>query len=150
MKKDYSNFTTYFIRRGFGTEMPVLTLFSYLPPNDRVEILRNLLTIDPTNVEIFNKLSMALLKSGKFSEAIRLLNDGFEQGIIDGFNYSAMKEKVEFLKQTKGNNFDSTVDYRQTIALIEQGKQILANIGWLERCEEFNNLVISFCNENIE
>ena len=149
MKKDYSSFTSYFRRRRLGTEMPVLTILSYLPPVDRVEILGNLLTLDPTNVEIYNKLSMALLKCGKFSQANKLLDDGLEQGVIDGLNYSAMKEKIEFFKQNSGNHFDAKVDYQQTIALVEEGKQILANIGWLEQCEEFNNLVISFCNENM-
>jgi hypothetical protein len=145
----YQPFIEYFNKRKFGSEMPVLTILSYLPPSDRCSILMILLNEDSTNVEIYNKLSMALIKDGKYGDAITLLSDAKDENYLSSYNHNILLEKIEHLLQSQGSNFGSSISYEQTIQLVEQGKPTLKNIGMFEVCSEFNQIVIDFCNSKL-
>lgn len=148
MKNDYQPFINYFNKKRFGSEMPVLTILSYLPTSDRCSILSQLVMLDPNNVEIYNKYSMALMKNGNYQEARQLLDNALNKGKLDRSNYSALKEKIEFLHQQRGSNFGSTTDYHQTLDLIENSKDQLKNMGMTAMYREFVQIITNFCNEH--
>lgn len=59
----------YFKDKPFGTEPPVMSFFSYLPPLDRVIILKEIFEFQK-NISVIDKLSMAYLKNGDYDKAI--------------------------------------------------------------------------------
>jgi len=93
----YETIISYFKSHGFGTEMPVLTLLSTLPPRDRCIILEILWEKDQSNIEIYNKLSMAYLKNGQELKALSFLKLGHDIGALDAFTYQQLVEKISFL-----------------------------------------------------
>ncbi len=62
-------FKLYFVKYPFGTQVPVMFFLSTLPPKDRVIILEEVVSHDPKNLEAYNKLGLAYLKSGRRREA---------------------------------------------------------------------------------
>jgi len=93
----YAAILSYFDTHPFGSEMPVLTLLSTLPPRDRCAILEVIRAKDPSNVEVYNKLSMAYLKDGQETKARSLLQEGLQSGALDDFTFQQLDEKITFL-----------------------------------------------------
>jgi tetratricopeptide (TPR) repeat protein len=91
----YIEILAYFDRHPFGTEMPVLSMLSDLPPRDRCVILEALREKYPSNVEVYNKLSLAYLKDGQYEKAHFILNEGRRSGVLSMNIYMELKEKIE-------------------------------------------------------
>ncbi len=131
--------------------MPVLTVLSYLPPSDRVIILEHLLNQDSTNLEIYNKLSLAYLKSGNYQKAISLLDNGKNKQVLDSFNYSALKDKIVTLNRTNSNNPNISKDYNQTLGLLDANKAALSNpFVSTPSLNEFMGIMREFCLKNLK
>ena len=80
-------FFDFFKKYGFGTNKAIMSEFSLLPPFFRLTVLRELVYLEPRNVEILHKFSLALLKTiGKESslEYIEQEKDKLEKFQLDG------------------------------------------------------------------
>ena len=73
MGTEHIGFIKYFKRHRFGSEPPVMSILSLLPPKDRCEILEEIRAFDPNNIHVFDKLSMAYMKSGRMEQGLQLL-----------------------------------------------------------------------------
>lgn len=87
----------YFKKHRIGTEGPVLTILSSLPPIKRVYILEKIWKQDRSNVWIIDKLSMAYLKSGDFQKSMNFLESVKDK--IDEACYEDFVWKLENLQK---------------------------------------------------
>lgn len=94
----YAAILAYFDRHPFGTEMPVLTLLSTLPPSDRCAILEVIRNKNPANIDVYDKLSMAYLKNGDEKKAHAVLRQGRDARALDGYTWQELDQKISFLK----------------------------------------------------
>jgi len=140
----YFLFDMYFTWHRFGNEIPVLTYLSYLPPSDRCVIFAMLLKKDPTNVEIYNQYSMALLKSGQPKAALTLLDAGRDAGIFDDDVHGQLTEKIAFLQVQLAGANRSAHSLQDTLAIMEQ-KRSETDTSFAE----FLQLLRFFCNARI-
>ena len=115
--KRYEKFFSYFNERGFGTEPPILTIFSFLPPKDRVIILEHLSEKNPSNKEVINKLSMALLKNGDKAKAKKILLKAKSNAVLNDFEYENLQSKIETLANYN-SSLGSSIDYNDTLNLL--------------------------------
>lgn len=139
----YSDILAYFDRHPLGSEMPVLTLLSTLPPHDRCIILEVIRTKDSANVEVYNKLSMAYLKSGKESKAYAVLQEGLDTGALDDFTYEQLVEKIRCLSDNmRLATQKPSQSYDETVAIL-QGPQFAKDANG--QFSEFYGLLISLC-----
>jgi len=139
----YAAILAYFDRHPLGSEMPVLTLLSTLPPRDRCSILEVILAKDPSNVEVYNKLSMAYMKNGEESKAHAILQTGFEAGELDHFTYEQLADKIKSLSDNMqlGPQKPSQ-SYGETLSFL-QGRFAKDAIG---EFSEFYGLLIALCH----
>lgn len=63
-KEKHKPIINWFLKNGFGTNMPILTYFSTLSPIDRCVILESLMANRVVNVEVIDKLILAYVKAG--------------------------------------------------------------------------------------
>lgn len=68
-------FVDYFSKYPFGENNEIMSYFSYLPPIIRYKTLNNLYAIDSSNIDIIDKLSLAILKSQGKQEALNWIID---------------------------------------------------------------------------
>ena len=87
----------YFKKNKVGTEPPVLTLLSSLPPVKRVYILEEVWQYDKDNLLIIDKLSMAYLKSGEYQRSLKFLET--IKGDIGVTYYEDFVWKIENLQK---------------------------------------------------
>ena len=142
--KNYSSFISYFKQKTFGSELPVLTFLSALPPEDRCKIIENVLTYDVYNVEAYSKLSMAYLKNDEITKAFDLLKQANTKGYLNNDYYQIFKIKIEDLNKTYQGNFGSANSYLQTISILENRVDEKMKQEYLE----FYNLVYFFAKDN--
>lgn len=103
----------YFLRNGFGTEMPILTHFSILHISDRIFIIENLIENGLENIHIYDKLSIAYAKNGDTEKSLEVLKNGFDKNHIDSANYFNMKEKVKLFNKTNPTEYLTQKQYIQ-------------------------------------
>lgn len=101
----------YFLRNGFGTELPVLTHFSVLQMQDRIYIIESLIENGIENIHVYDKLSMAYAKKGNARRALEILENGLERGFIDTINYSNMIWKIKSLQLTNPTEYIIQKEY---------------------------------------
>ena len=112
-------FNLYFQRYQFGTQMPVLTFFSCLPPHDRVTVLQEIVRYDDKNEVAYEKLSMALLKTGQKQKANQLVEQAFVQNLLDRPVYEYLLNKLALLDATYSGDYGISTSYadaRQALA----------------------------------
>jgi hypothetical protein len=117
----------------------VILFLSYLPPRDRVVIFRSVLQKDITNQEAYDKLALALLKSGQRDAANALINTAIAQGLISWDFYHAMFNKLALLDrdyQANWSNQTYTETLLQLLNLSEDEKR---------HCEAFLGIMLVFC-----
>ena len=85
----------YFGKYPFGTQLPVMTYLSALPPISRVYILKRLWENDKQNSEIIDKLSMAYLKSGNKEESTVFLDTLKSNNYITDYEHLVFIDKIE-------------------------------------------------------
>jgi hypothetical protein len=95
----------YFLRNGFGTEMPILMYFSILHNSDRIFIMENLIENELENTQIYDKLSIAYAKNGDTEKGLKVLKKGLDKGYIDSSNYYNMKTKIQMLIKTNPTEY---------------------------------------------
>lgn len=154
----YADILAYFERHPLGSEMPVLTLLSTLPPRDRCSILEVIRAKDPSNVEVYNKLSMAYLKNGQESKARELLQEGLETGALDDFTFQQLDEKITFLHANMRVTPEQEAALRAAGAAAPRPSQSYAEtIGILSgryadnasgQFREFYQLLMSLCQQH--
>ena len=118
-RNSHTLFNLYFQRHQFGTQLSVLTFFSCLPPHDRVTVLQDVLKADNKNERIYEKLSMAVLKTGQKQEANQLIEQAFAQQLIDSTMHNFMLKKLAVLDATYSNSYGISTSYaeaRQALA----------------------------------
>jgi hypothetical protein len=113
----YDGVLAYFAKHRFGTEMPVLTLLSILPPHDRCSILEEVLAGDSANTVIYEKLSMAYLKDNQEAKARDLLRSGLKSGALDAFTYEQLDEKISYL--IANVRMTPSRSYSESLAILE-------------------------------
>ena len=87
----------YFKRHTFGTEAPVLTLLSALPPRSRVKIIEEVRKDDEFNEWTIDKLSMAYLKNGDIVKSKEFLKECLDKNYIDEEQYMEYIWKINIL-----------------------------------------------------
>lgn len=125
----------YFKDNKIGTQPPVLTLLSSLPPIKRVYILEKVWVHDKGNLWIVDKLSMAYLKSGNFQKALKFL-----ESIKDDIGETTYEEfvwKIESLKKNL-HRFDISKNVEDVTRIFN----LLTNDEYYEKYPEFTNM---FC-----
>lgn len=95
----------YFSEHRAGTEPPVLTMLSSLPPIKRVYIWEKLWVNDKENSWIIDKLSMAYLKSGQIDKSLGFLKSLHEEKTITDDEYNGYILKIKALEKYM-SNFD--------------------------------------------
>lgn len=116
----YASLVNYFKENTFGSEPPVMTILSNLPPKDRCAILEEVLKTDPTNINVYDKLSMAYLKSNNLSAAHNCLEKGRRSGSLSSQNYTVLKGKIDAMNQQFGGVFNSSTNYAQALQGVER------------------------------
>lgn len=87
----------YFKKYRFGSEAPVLTLLSALPPRSRVKIIEEVRKNDEFNEWTIDKLSMAYLKSGDIGKSKEFLKKCLKNNYIDEQVYDDYMWKMDAL-----------------------------------------------------
>jgi hypothetical protein len=140
-------FVDYFKSKPFGSEPPVMTILSNLPPKDRCGILSEILKSDPTNVNIYDKLSMAYLKNNDMSAALHCLETGRRSGNLSNQNYSVLKSKIESMNEQYGGRFGSSTNYAEALQGIERNRAQMSAMG--ADFSEFVGVIKAFCQKQM-
>ena len=90
----------YFYNHPVGTEPPVLTMLSSLPPCKRIYILERVSQKDQGNIFLIDKLSMAYLKNGEKENAMQYLKREKENENLDEEMYEQLVDKIELLDRS--------------------------------------------------
>lgn len=125
----------YFKKHRIGTEAPVLTILSSLPPIKRVYILEKVWKQDVSNIWIIDKLSMAYLKSGDFQKSMKFLESVKDK--LDEACYEDFVWKLENLQQNL-HRFDISKNINDVARIFA----ILIKDEYFTKYPEFTNL---FC-----
>lgn len=150
MNKEIKQF---FIRHRFGSINPVMSFLSLLPIQDRIDLLNSLLEGDNTNVNIYDKLSMAYLKNGEQMKATTLLSDAYKSGLLSDLHFSQLREKI--LSLSNRTEFGSITSYQQSINRLkeelqqEDSQKIYSMMGIQKECNDFLHLLINYCKSKM-
>ena len=93
-------FYSFFVRNGFGDSEEkswIPTVFSTLPPIYRIYILEKYYTVKPT-VFVINKLSKAYLKNNMKEKAYDFINQCYDKGQINAFEFEVFKNDLKLLE----------------------------------------------------
>ncbi len=154
MYKDYSKIVDYFKKNGFNNVPYLLRILSYLPPSDRCEILKKLNDVYPYDINIYDKLSMAYVKNGEYIKAMNLLEKAFNNNFLDSDYFNQLKWKIDTLKKNESSGFGSSINYNNTLELLQRDINQGFNANWTEKSiyayKEFTKIITEFCNEQIK
>jgi len=143
--KNYNSILMYFDKFSFGSQLPVLSILSSLPPFDRCEIIKQIIGKGSNNIEAYSKLSMAYLKDGNREEAFNLLKNANQKGNIDDYSFKILSNKIIGLDNAYQGNFGSAQGYDQTIGILEN----LVSESSKTEFSEFYNIVYQFAKMNL-
>lgn len=87
----------YFKSNTVGSQFPVLTWLSALPPQNRVYILEEIFNDGQKNTDVIDKLSMAYLKSGEYLKSLSFLEEQKSNKIITYGQYDEFVGKINLL-----------------------------------------------------
>lgn len=90
-------FIKYFKDCPIGSQKPVMSMLSILPPIHRVFILEALWENGQKNDVVIDKLSMAYLKSGKYNKSLEFLENLKNDGSLSQVKYGTFVEKINIL-----------------------------------------------------
>ena len=113
-------FALYFQKHRLGTEPPVMFFLSTLPPADRVNILEQVVADDRMNLDAYDKLAMAYLKSGRKRDAHKRLEKALAEGCITGAFFNVMSGKVGDLHNSYRGGYGSATNYADALAEFEK------------------------------
>lgn len=128
-----SLFVNYFIRHKFGINKEILSHFSLLPPIIRYIVLNYLYDTDPNNLDIIDKLTLAILKSQGKESALEWIEERkeelssmmvYSEEAIDGIEKSYGHNTAEKIKRNAPKNM-----YTMCKSKIEKVSNTLENKG---------------------
>lgn len=86
-------FVDFFTKHTFGHHGGIVSAFSILPPVIRCKVLKELYRLDPRNISVIDKYSLALLKTFGFAQAKRWVEEKKEDLIkMPAFTERGMEE----------------------------------------------------------
>jgi len=134
----YAALIEYFEHHPFGAELPTLTLFETLPPRDRSIVLEALRSEEPSNAEIYNRLSHAYLDDGRPYIAYFTLDIGAHADALDTSTYRHLRGLLDSVRLGGRNPNELTVckSYRDTMSRL----MCVANAP-----NEFHSLLVALC-----
>lgn len=138
--KNYNSIIYYFSQYRFGSEQPVLTFLSALPPIDRCCIIENVLKNDLYNHQAYDKLSLAYLKNGEKFKAFNLLDNALKNKYIDSFTFQTLKNNLIQLDNMYNGSYGSSINYEETIQTLKSRVDEYTK----RRYSHFYNLIIQF------
>lgn len=127
----------YFRDYPVGSQPPVMTLLSSLPPQNRVYILEKVWDYGQKDGHVIDKLSMAYLKSGNYNRSISFLKDVYNQGIIDCELYQNFIWKINSLNEHLGE-----FDIAKNIFDVERIFNYIVTSYDYDRYKEFTNIFL--------
>lgn len=89
----------YFKDYPIGSQLPVMTMLSALPPIHRVFILEALWEDGQKNDTVIDKLSMAYLKSGQYSKSLNFLEELKNAKLLSKEKYQCFVSKINVLNE---------------------------------------------------
>jgi len=92
---------------------------------------------DPANVDIFDKLSMAYMKSGRMESAERLIKQGVESGHLEHVNGQILSSKLESMQNKYHDNFGSTRNQEECKSLLATRILDMKNEGSYNQLKDF-------------
>lgn len=143
--KNYEAILLYFNKYSFGSQLPVLSILSSLPPVDRCVIIEQILVKDKSNIEAYSKLSLAYLKKGDKKKAYDLLSNANKYGNISNINYKILNNNLIEIDKSYNGNFGSAQSYDQVISILEN--RVTSEMK--NEYHEFYNLIYTFAQENL-
>lgn len=114
-----------------------MSLLSLLPPKDRCEILEDIRAYDPANINIFDKLSMAYMKSNKVELGLNLIAQGVAGGHLSFDNGQILRQKLESMQANHRGSFGSTQNYGDCQTLFASQVQVMRSNGMYAQLKEF-------------
>lgn len=150
MGAEHVGFSDYFRQRRFGSEPPVMSLLSLLPPKDRCEILEDARANDPANINIFDKLSMAYMKSNRMELGLNLIAQGVASGNLSYENGVILRQKLESMQANHRGNFGSTQNYGDCKALLTSHVQEMRSNGTYAQLKAFCDVMENYLNKRTQ
>lgn len=127
----------YFKTYPAGSQAPVLTLLSALPPRNRIYIWGKILESGQNDLWVTDKLSMAYLKNGQYEKSISFLDEQKSIGIINEEEYENFVQKINLLHE----NLDR-FDIAQNILDVKRIFETIASSTTYQQYEEFVNIFL--------
>lgn len=149
MGTEHTGFIKYFKRRRFGSEPPVMSILSLLPPKDRCEILEEIRAFDSNNIHVFDKLSMAYMKSGRFDQGLQLLLQGTEAGHISHQNSMTLLQKLKSMQANHRGKFGSVQNYSDSKAVLDSHVAEMKLDGSYQELKEFCDVMEDYLGERM-
>lgn len=121
-----------------GSQAPVLTLLSALPPRNRIYIWEKILEDGQNDLLVTDKLSMAYLKNGQYEKSIAFLAKQREKNIISNEEQENLVQKINMLYK----NLDK-FDIAQNILDVKRIFEIIAACKIYQQYDEFVNIFLA-------
>ncbi|QQR86536.1 MAG: hypothetical protein IPJ76_18450 [Flavobacteriales bacterium] len=144
MGAEHLGFIGYFKQRRFGSEPPVMSLLSLLPPKDRCEILEDVRAYDPANINVFDKLSMAYMKSNRMELGLNLIAQGLAGGHLSYDNGQILRQKLESMQANHRGSFGSAQNYGDCQALLASHVQQMRTNGTYAQLKDFCDVMETY------
>lgn len=127
----------YFKTYPAGSQAPVLTLLSALPPRNRIYIWEKILENGQNDLWVTDKLSMAYLKNGQYEKSISFLGKQKSIGIISEEEHENFVQKIDMLYR----NLDR-FDIAQNILDVKRIFETIASSPTYQHYKEFVNIFL--------
>ena len=127
----------YFKDYPIGSQPPVMTMLSALPPIHRVFILEALWKDGQNNEVVIDKLSMAYLKSGQYQKSLEFLETLKVEGLLSEEKYQCFVRKINLLN----DNMDKFHISKNMVDVKKIFNQIVNNIDYT-KYEEFTKIFV--------
>jgi len=137
----------YFYKHPLGTEPPVLTILSSLPPCKRIYILEKLARNNKGNIVLIDKLSMAYLKNGEKDRAIKYLKNQRKRKNLDDTMYEYLVNKINLLEQSI-DKFDIAKNVLDVARIFKELFSVSIYEEYPEFVDIFLVLVMGYNGEN--
>ncbi len=126
-----------------------MSVLSLLPPKDRCEILEEVRAFDPNNIHVFDKLSMAYMKSSRLEQGMDLILQGMETNHLSALNGMAIFQKLKSMHANHRGNFGSVQNYRDSKAILTSKVTEMKLGGTYPELKEFCDVMESYIIERM-
>lgn len=127
----------YFKTYPAGSQAPVLTLLSALPPRNRIYIWERIIENGQNDLWVTDKLSMAYLKNGQYEKSLAFLKEQKDRGIIDEEEHENFVQKINMLHKSLDK-----FDIAQNILDVKRIFETIAGSKTYQEYDEFLNIFL--------